>query len=649
LQPACLFILSKTHTFIRPLPQNVYFRSINFKPDYMRLFLLVFATCWSTFMGAQNTNLTFRSKITYPGQTLANIFGYTANGKEYALIGGRQGMIIVDVTNPDVPVQITQIPGPVNLWKEIKTYQHYAYVVTEGGQGIQVVDLSNLPSSDLLYHNYRGDGAILNQLNKIHALHIDVAKGYLYAYGGDLFSGGVKVFNLNPDPYNPVYVGKFDQLGYVHDGYVDNDTMYAGHIYAGYFSVVNMADKSNPELINTQPTPNAFTHNTWLTDDRKHILSTDERNNSFLACYDVSDPEDIKFLDQIQSNPGSNSMVHNTHIVNNFAVTSWYKDGITIVDVSRPHNLIQTGNYDTYAGAGGGSEGCWGVYPFFPSGTVVASNITSQGTGDGEFYVFTPNYVRGCYLEGQVRNAVNGNPIAGATITATGTAISETSSALGNFAGGQLNQGSFPVTVSKTGFQSFNTQVQLQQGVLRYLDVELFPEGNLTIGGVVLDGADQSPVANAPVWIYGNQEIYNTTTNGSGAFSVSNVKPGYYDITASDPTRGMAILYQEKILADGNYTLELYQDHKRDEASVDIWPNPFERHCTLSLKQENPSLQACHIQVMNNLGQLIQDIPEYQSNTPLILGANWAPGIYFVHIRQAGKPATNYRLLKSGQ
>ena len=74
----------------------------------------------SHLLSAQNINNAFRSKLTFPGQTLANVWGYAANGREYALLGAAQGMIVVDITNPDAPQQIAQIPGPNNLWKEIK-------------------------------------------------------------------------------------------------------------------------------------------------------------------------------------------------------------------------------------------------------------------------------------------------------------------------------------------------------------------------------------------------------------------------------------------------------------------------------------------------------------------------------------------------
>src|SRR6185295_2253994 len=126
---------------------------------------------------------------------------------------------------------------------------------------------------------------------------------------------------------------------YIHDGYVRNDTLWAAHIYGGYFGVYNVADKTNPILIASQ--------NTWLSGNGRTLFTTDEVSNSYLAAYDVSDITNIKELDRIQIHPGDNSAVHNTHILNNYAISSWYTAGISIVDVSKPSHMIQTGFYDT--------------------------------------------------------------------------------------------------------------------------------------------------------------------------------------------------------------------------------------------------------------------------------------------------------------
>ena len=259
-------------------------------------------------------------------------------------------------------------------------------------------NLKTLPAN-ISYTQYTGNGTIAGQLSSIHALHVDTTTGYLYLYGSNIGSGNTLFFSL-ANPASPSYAGQYIYPGggnaaYVHDGYADNDTLYEGHIYNGFYAIVDVRNKSNPVLIATQGTPTAFTHNTWLSEDHKTLFTTDENANSYLAAYDISDPQNIQEISRFQTSPGSNSIVHNTHILNGYAITSWYTQGVVITDVSRPDNPIEVGKYDTYPqGAGNTFNGCWGVYPFLPSGTIVASDI------DNGLFVLTPTYVRGAYLEG---------------------------------------------------------------------------------------------------------------------------------------------------------------------------------------------------------------------------------------------------------
>ncbi len=482
---------------------------------------------------AQNYNLQLRASLSFPGQTLANICGYTQNGKEYALLGGSKGLIIVDVTNPAAPQQIVQIPGPDNLWKEIKVYQHYAYVTSEGGQGLQIVDLSALPSPNLNSHFYTGNGAIAGQLNRIHALHIDVKKGFCYLFGGgQAVISGATVLDLKNDPYNPNYVGKYDQLGYVHDGFAENDTLYAAHINAGILAIVDMADKSNPVVLGTVETPGKFTHNAWLLDDHKHILTTDEKFPSFVTAYDVSDPEDIRELDRISTTrTGTTSIGHNTHVLNDWAITSWYTDGVTIVDAHRPENLVEVARYDTWAAPVNLQDpfdGCWGVYPFFPSGTIVTSDIEP-----GMLNIFTPTYVRACYLEGKVLNGCDGNPLFGATIevNTTETRVNMTTALNGTFKTGQATPGNYTVTISKPGFASQTIPFTFAPGQVAEVNVTLVPQNVATVSGTVTDATTGLPVGNASVTLSSGTQNFGLYTNSNGQFSISCVAADNYQAT----------------------------------------------------------------------------------------------------------------------
>jgi choice-of-anchor B domain-containing protein len=495
------------------------------------LFVPILFASQLAFAQLQDINLQLQATMNFPGQTLANVCGYWQNGKEYALLGASKGLIIVDITNPATPQQIVQIPGPDNLWKEIKVYSHYAYVTSEGGQGVQIVDLGGLPSANLSYHYYTGDGAIAGQLNAIHALHIDVKKGYLYAFGGDLFGGGAKILNLNTDPYNPKYVGAFTDLGYIHDGYADNDTLYACHIYTGTMSIVDMADKSNPVVLGSVETPGKFTHNAWMTGDRQHMLTTDETTPSFLTSYDVSDPTDIQELDRISPNNGTGTYVHNTHIVNDYAVTSWYTSGFLIVDAHRPQNLITVAQYDTYPGNILEFEGCWGVFPFFPSGTIIASDIDP-----GQLTVLTPTYKRACYLEGSITNACNGQPLIGATVTINGSTDpvkTSTTRADGNYKTGQVTPGNFTATINAPGFAPKTVNISLVTGQVTVLNIVMDAGQVFSTNGIVTEVGSNAPIANVQVTLSSATNTFDLTSNALGQFSKSCIPVGTYTATAS--------------------------------------------------------------------------------------------------------------------
>ncbi len=495
----------------------------------MRLFTtFIFCIFWAAVF-AQNTNITLRSKTTYTNQVLSNIWGYAAGGKEYALVGGRNGLIVTDVTAPNTPAQIVQIAGPASDWREIKTYQNFAYVATEGGGGLQIVNLANLPASNLTVTTYTGGGLTPAAINTIHALQVDETKGFLYLYGTNLVSGKALVFDLNANPAAPVYKGYYNGVGYAHDGYVNNDTMYVGHINAGLVSIVDMTVKTG---VNNQigiplgtpfATPLNFSHNTWRYGNT--LFTTDEKNNSNLAAYDISDFSDIKLIDKIQMNPGSSAIVHNTYIRNGYAITSWYTDGVSIVDASRPDNLVNVGKYDTYTNTGTSFNGAWGVYPFLPSGNILISNINGTSNTSGEMFVLTPTFQRGCYIEGLITDAVTGNPITGAKAELVSTTTTENSSALGVYKMGQLQSGTYTFRVTKAGYVTFDQTITISNGVLTTVNAALTPAAGCTYSTINSQNFD----ASFGIWTDGGTDCIRTN---NAAFANS----GTYSIQLRDNT-----------------------------------------------------------------------------------------------------------------
>jgi choice-of-anchor B domain-containing protein len=506
---------------------------------------------------AQNKNVTFQSNLKYG--TLSNIWGYVdSTGKEYALVGADTALSIVDVSIPSAPVKKFSVPGPRSSWREIRTWGKYAYVTTEGGGGVTIVDLSKLPNTVSSTH-YTGDGAVTGKIDQIHALHID--NGKLYLYGGNHQGGRAKVFSL-ADPMHPVYQGTVSNR-YVHDGFVRNDTLYSCQIYDGLLEVIDARDPQNPVVINSQLTPSQFTHNSWMSTDRRVIYTTDEVDGSYVTAYDISDLSNIRELDRYQSNPGSGSIGHNTYVLNDqgitgfhtdFLVTSYYTDGFTIVDAARPDNLVQVANYDTSPLTGPGYNGAWGVYPYLPSGNILISDIQMG------MFVLTPEYKRACYLEGTVKDSVTNAAIPNVTITVLSKDELNTSSLInGVFKSGTADAGTYTVSFAKFGYiTKVVSGVMLDNGQVTNLDVIMSKRPNYTFEGIVQSGTPNNRLQGATVLLRNAEFTYEVTSDANGMFNIPTFYEGRYGIHAAK--EGYRTIFLDSVLYNsqsGTITLDL--------------------------------------------------------------------------------------------
>lgn len=429
-------------------------------------------------------NITLRKNIKFNNSRLANIWGYVdGTGKEYALVGvagvdtnnvsvSDIALAIVDVTDPDNPVVKFTVTGPNSIWREVRTWGNYAYVVTEAeGGGVTIVDLSNLPNS--INSKVYTDGG---KISRVHALHIDQGKLYLYGgnYNNSLPQKGAIVLSL-ADPWNPVVLGTYSE-NYIHDGFASRDTIYAGHIYMGQVAVIDFTNPAAPEVVSTWTTPGMFPHNTWMSTDRKTLFTTDEVAGSVVASYDITDLSDVKELDRYQSGISTGSVAHNTHVLNNTAITgyntdflatAYYKDGVTIVDASRPSNLVQVGFYDTSPMSGPGYRGAWGVYPYLPSGTMLVSDI------DEGLFILTPDYKRASFLEGKVTDKANGTALNNVKVELLSTGVEEMTDLGGLYEIGYADAGSYMVRLSKDGYHTRVLNVTISEGNVLNFDVEM--------------------------------------------------------------------------------------------------------------------------------------------------------------------------------
>jgi len=345
------------------------------------LLLFTLFTANETYSQLGNSNMSLlANKNEHPNASLYSaLWGYRApNGREYAILGCATGTAFIEITDSTNIIERDFLTGLNSSWREMKTYSHYAYIVSEAtNSGLQIVDLQYLPDSVHLVRTFTYSG-----YNHTHSIQQDGP--YLYLNGGNVTTGmpdigGTKILDLTSNPELPVVRGGWGTY-YVHDCRVRNDTMYVCNIYdpPGTITVVNVANKDNPTTIASWVnSPNPFPHNCALVPNgRSYIFTTDETStpNGKLKVWNISNLSNVTFVTNWQPTGITTAIVHNVEIYGNYALVAHYTAGIRLLNISNPTAPTEVAYYDTYPTNNGNSyNGCWGVY-MFPSGKIIGSD-----------------------------------------------------------------------------------------------------------------------------------------------------------------------------------------------------------------------------------------------------------------------------------
>jgi choice-of-anchor B domain-containing protein len=458
---------------------------------------------------------------------LNDIWGWVDNeGNEYAIVGTRQGTSVFDLSTPSEPVEVFFEQGLNSIWRDVKTYGDFAYITTEAQNGLLIIDLSPLPlSNDLTtyYYNYSSSA----DWNKAHNIFID-DRGYAYIFGANRGNGGCIILDLNLDPTQPVEIADINNW-YAHDGMVHGDTLFLANGSDSFFSIWDVSTPSNPVLLAQNPTVGFYSHNIWSSDDGNYVYTTEEDNGGHLSEFDISNFNNIELTDKIQAEPGNNIMPHNAFFINDYIINSYYTTGIQLFDVKNKGNLINVGHFDTSPNyAGPGSDGCWGVYPWLPSGLIIASDI-QEG-----LYVLSPTYKRGAYLEGEVKDAATNQTINGVNIEIININESATSNSQGEFKMGTVNSGSFDLVFSHQFYQSDTLyNVILQNDSITNINKLMYQMDPISFNIETNKSSDNSTLGNVNFSLESDNFYFSGVTSSNGSFVVNDLIPGSYRFYAA--------------------------------------------------------------------------------------------------------------------
>ena len=340
----------------------------------------------------------------------ADVWGFVDlnTEREYALLGVWNGLAVVDVTDPTSPFEVGTVPGSPSTWRDVKVSQRYAvdaqrwhtyaYVSTESGGRLVVVDLTQLPNRVRL--GRRSDASAHN----VYVSNVDYATGVpldeartpplLQVLGSAGNFGAFRSFDIT-DPLNLVEVAR-SARGYSHDAtsmLVTDDRASACKANTERCEVLldfneteiqlwDFSDQHAPELLSSTTYADVgYVHSGWWTEDGRHLFVHDEFDESeadldtTVRVFDLEDLTDPKL---VKTWTGSTAAVdHNGYVRGSRYFMSNYTRGLTILDIADPTEPAAVGYFDTYPPSDNGAfSGAWGVYPFLPSSNLLVSDLS---------------------------------------------------------------------------------------------------------------------------------------------------------------------------------------------------------------------------------------------------------------------------------
>ena len=337
------------------------------------------------------------------------------DGREYAIMGLRNGVGVVEVTDPESPRMVGSISSQSTSWRDIKVYQHfnlesarwdsYAYVTADSASvGTMIIDLRSLPetisvagsdSNDISAHN-----VYLSNVDYSLGVALNDVDPYLHIAGSNRKGGSFNTYSLD-NPQSPVSIylnSSSSRSNYTHDvsSMVVTDERKDTQCVSGgphceiffdfnedNFQIWDKTQNSAPTRLSTTSYNNvSYVHSGWYTEDKQVVLVHDELDemnyglNTTVRLFEMSDFRAPSLLSTWTGPTGA--IDHNGFVRGNRYYMSNYTRGMTVLDISDTSDPKEIGFFDTFPISDNTSfNGAWGVYPYLPSGIVLISDISS--------------------------------------------------------------------------------------------------------------------------------------------------------------------------------------------------------------------------------------------------------------------------------
>ena len=328
-------------------------------------------------------------------------WGWTdpSTGVEYALVCAVEGIVFVDLSDPEAPFVVGTLPAHNGLTtgiRDVKVYADHAFVVAgTSGHGMQVFDLTELRGVATPPVTF-SETAHYTGISDSHNIAINEATGFAYSIAGSTCSQGLDMIDVS-NPLVPTFAGCFSSRGQIHDAqcvvYTGPDTDHQGLEICfsadpgspNALTIVDVSVKANPVGLSTTTYPNTgYPHQGWLTDDHSFFVLGDELDegtvtNTRTIVFDVRDLDLPVVAGEYSAT--TESVDHNGYVRGRFVYQANYRAGFRVLEIAdaATGQLQEVGFLDTHP-TNDLPEfvGAWSTYPFFDSGIVIGTD-TREG------------------------------------------------------------------------------------------------------------------------------------------------------------------------------------------------------------------------------------------------------------------------------
>lgn len=287
----------------------------------------------------------FNGAPTWPGRTL----DLAVDGDLAYLARGTDGLRIVDVTDPAHPRERGAFVAADDYWNDVE-------VLTVGGRRYaigasnltRVVDVTD-PDAPVLVAEIPAFS---------HTVFLAGTVAYLAPDGSP-----VKIYDL-ADPRAPRLLSTIADHT-AHDVVVAEGTAYLSEAFVGVVAL-DVADPAAPALVATADAPDRYWHHAWPTSvgGRRLLLSGDEGNATVLRVLDAT--PGATFLTTVGewNSPRDLVSIHNFQAIATRAYVAHYQDGVRVLDLSDPAHPAPIAYFNTWrehSGPAGAFTAAFGV------------------------------------------------------------------------------------------------------------------------------------------------------------------------------------------------------------------------------------------------------------------------------------------------